>query len=76
MFHPNVYPDGRVCLGVLKEKWNAQFDVMLLLHTVRMLLSDPNPNSPANNTVAVIFEKDKKEYERRVRAVVENSWEM
>jgi len=38
------------------------------------LLDEPNPNSPANNEAAQMYEKDKKEYRRRVKDIVENSW--
>jgi hypothetical protein len=38
------------------------------------LLCDPNPNSPANSEAAQLFQSNKREYNRRVREVVEQSW--
>jgi hypothetical protein len=38
------------------------------------LLCDPNPNSPANSEAARMFSENKREYNRRVREVVEQSW--
>lgn len=62
MFHPNIYHDGRICLDILKEKWSSIYDVMAILTAIRALLTDPNPNSPANNEVAELFVKNPKEY--------------
>jgi ubiquitin-conjugating enzyme E2 A len=36
-------------------------------------LSDPNPNSPANAEAAKLFVDDRKEYNRRVKEIVEKS---
>ncbi|WZZ83408.1 hypothetical protein YC2023_103980 [Brassica napus] len=38
------------------------------------LLCDPNPNSPANSEAARMYSESKREYNRRVRDVVEQSW--
>lgn len=38
------------------------------------LLCDPNPNSPANSEAARMFSENKREYNRRVREIVEQSW--
>lgn len=38
------------------------------------LLGDPNPNSPANAEAAQLYSENRREYDRRVRAVVEGSW--
>lgn len=51
------------------------YDVMSILTAIRALFADPNPNSPANNEAAELFVKNVKEYERRVKTVVESSWE-
>ena len=37
-------------------------------------LSDPNPNSPANSMAAQLFKENRREYEKRVKACVEQSW--
>jgi ubiquitin-conjugating enzyme E2 A len=38
------------------------------------LLSDPNPNSPANMEAAKLFQENRREYDRRVVECVEQSW--
>lgn len=39
------------------------------------LLSDPNPNSPANVEAAKLFQENRREYDRRVIECVELSWD-
>ncbi|RZB99484.1 Ubiquitin-conjugating enzyme E2 2 [Glycine soja] len=41
---------------------------------IRSLLCDPNPNSPANSEAARMFSENKREYNRKVREIVEQSW--
>ena len=33
-----------------------------------------NPNSPANSMAAQLFKENRREYEKRVKACVEQSW--
>jgi ubiquitin-conjugating enzyme E2 A len=67
MFHPNIYPDGTLCLDIIQDKWSPTYTVSSLLASVQSLLTDPNPNSPANPEAARYYEQDKKEYNKRVR---------
>lgn len=55
VFHPNVYADGSICLDILQNKWSPIYDVAGLLTSIQSLLSDPNPNSPANQEAARLF---------------------
>jgi ubiquitin-conjugating enzyme E2 A len=41
---------------------------------LQSLLCDPNPNSPANSEAARLFSENKREYNRKVREIVEQSW--
>jgi len=41
---------------------------------LQSLLCDPNPNSPANSEAARLFGENKREYNRRIREIVEQSW--
>ncbi|CAK9153020.1 unnamed protein product [Ilex paraguariensis] len=41
---------------------------------IASLLCDPNPNSPANSEAARMFSENKREYNRRVHEIVEQSW--
>ncbi|CAK0783760.1 Ubiquitin-conjugating enzyme E2 2 [Coccomyxa viridis] len=74
LFHPNVYADGNICLDILQNTWSPVYDVLALLTSIQSLLSDPNPSSPANADAARLYSEDRREYNRRVREVVESSW--
>ncbi|KAF7730820.1 E2 SUMO-conjugating protein ubc9 [Apophysomyces ossiformis] len=69
LFHPNVYPSGTICLSILNEDegWKPAITVKQILLGVQDLLNDPNPESPAQQDAYMLFRRDKKEYERRVR---------
>ena len=41
---------------------------------LQSLLCDPNPNSPANSEAARLYGENRREYNRRVKEVVEASW--
>ncbi|WVQ95733.1 ubiquitin-conjugating enzyme E2 2 [Kwoniella sp. CBS 9459] len=74
MFHPNIYANGELCLDILQNRWSPTYDVAAILTSVQSLLNDPNPASPANVDAAQLFKENSKEYERRVKATVEQSW--
>lgn len=39
------------------------------------LLNDPNTSSPANVEASTLYKDNRREYTKRVREVVEKSWE-
>lgn len=74
MFHPNVYMDGTICLDILQNQWSPIYDISAILTSIQSLLSDPNPNSPANSEAARLYEENRREYNRRVHVCVSDSW--
>jgi ubiquitin-conjugating enzyme E2 A len=74
MFHPNIYADGKICLDILQNQWSPIYDIAAVLTSIQSLLSDPNPASPANGEASQLYERDRREYNRKVREIVENSW--
>ncbi len=74
MFHPNIYADGRICLDILTNQWSPIYDVHTVLTSIQSLLSDPNPESPANAEAARLYSENVQEYYKRVKECVENSW--
>ena len=74
MFHPNVYNTGDICLDILQSNWSPIYDVAAILTSIQSLLTDPNPNSPANGEAAKLYSDDRREYNRRVKASVEETW--
>lgn len=74
IFHPNVYADGGICLDILQNRWSPTYDVSSILTSIQSLLDEPNPNSPANSLAAQLYVENRREYEKRVGAIVEESW--
>ncbi|KAL9170652.1 hypothetical protein ABFS82_04G160200 [Erythranthe guttata] len=73
MFHPNIYADGSLCLNILDDQWSTAYRIESILVSIQSLLCDPNPGSPANSEAARLFSDNKREYNRRVREIVEQS---
>ena len=55
----------------------AEWLVVVLIEwfcLLQSLLHDPNPNSPANNEAAQLYRENRREYEKKVAAIVQESW--
>mmetsp|Transcript_45473 Transcript_45473/g.99010 ORF Transcript_45473/g.99010 Transcript_45473/m.99010 type:complete len:170 (-) Transcript_45473:51-560(-) len=74
MFHPNIYNNGEICLDILQNQWSPIYDISAILTSIQSLLMDPNPNSPANSEAAKLWSENRREYNRRVTEIVEESW--
>ena len=74
MFHPNIYADGAICLDILQNQWSPIYDISAILTSIQSLLTDPNPQSPANSEASKLYVENKGEYNRRVKGIVEESW--
>eukprot|EP00127_Corallochytrium_limacisporum_P003219 Clim_evm68s147 gene=Clim_evmTU68s147 len=70
LFHPNVYPSGTVCLSLLDadKDWKPAITVKQILLGIQALLTEPNPNDPAQADAYQAFRDNPEEYKRRVRA--------
>lgn len=74
MFHPNIYNDGQICLDILQNQWSPIYDISAILTSIQSLLCDPNPSSPANSEASRLYNENRREYNRRVKEIVEQSW--
>ena len=59
---------------ILQNQWSPIYDISAILTSIQSLLSDPNPASPANSEASRLYSENRREYNRRVREIVENSW--
>jgi ubiquitin-protein ligase len=66
--------DGGICLDLLQNNWSPIYDISAVLTSIQSLLCDPNPNSPANSEAARLYQENRREYNKRVQAIVEESW--
>ncbi|KAF4120828.1 ubiquitin-conjugating enzyme E2 R [Geosmithia morbida] len=84
--HPNVYPDGNLCISILhkpgddvqsgelaSERWNVLHGVESVLRSVLLLLDDPEINSPANVDAGVMYRDQRARYDELAKATVAKS---
>ncbi|ORX62696.1 ubiquitin-conjugating enzyme [Hesseltinella vesiculosa] len=89
MFHPNVYPDGTVCISILhppgddkygyedaSERWSPVHTVETILLSVISMLSSPNDESPANIEAAKEFRQDYPQFKKKVQRMVQRTVDM
>ncbi len=69
-YHPNVYTNGKICLDILADQWTAALQIDQLLQSIRSLLTDPNPSSPANPDAANLYSQNRAKYDEKVRAMI------
>ncbi|KAI8138611.1 ubiquitin-conjugating enzyme/RWD-like protein [Fennellomyces sp. T-0311] len=85
-YHPNVYPDGRLCISILhppgddpvsgekaEERWNPTQSVESVLISIISLLADPNCSSPANVDAGVAYRKNREAFDSIVKSQVDAS---
>ncbi|KAI0381754.1 ubiquitin-conjugating enzyme/RWD-like protein [Hypomontagnella monticulosa] len=84
--HPNIYPDGRLCISILhtpgedlmsgeqaSERWSPLQGVESVLRSVLLLLDDPEINSPANVDASVTYRDNRATYNKKAKEIVERS---
>lgn len=54
--------------------WVSGYTLYGVLSSIRLLLLDPNPDSPANSISAKMFHDNFDEYKKMVKECVQNSW--
>mmetsp|Transcript_67936 Transcript_67936/g.141907 ORF Transcript_67936/g.141907 Transcript_67936/m.141907 type:complete len:171 (-) Transcript_67936:415-927(-) len=79
-FHPNVFPDGQICLDLLRSSgWSPSYDVCGILVAIQSLLADPDthqtPEGGANPDAESLFVRDRHQYNARVKALVDKQLE-
>merc|ERR1711907_423132 len=82
-WHPNVYPDGKVCLSILhspgndpmsgelpEERWLPTQTVNTIVLSLISMLGEPNFSSPANVDASVQWRNDLQAFKRKVRDTI------
>lgn len=57
-----------------RKRREVLYQTHIFPYSFQSLLDEPNPNSPANNVAAQLYRDNRREYEKTVKAVVEESW--
>lgn len=85
MFHPNIYPDGKMCISILEEagfdptgysrseeKWGPVQNIRTVLLSIIVVLDEPNADSPADVDASVMYRDNREEYIKKARALAES----
>lgn len=85
----SVYPDGTVCISILhppgddpnlyedaSERWSPAHSAQSIILSIMSLLPEPNCDSPANVDASKMFRENRKEYDRRVRQLIDSLYEI
>nr|XP_043874868.1 ubiquitin-conjugating enzyme E2 G2 [Solea senegalensis] len=86
MFHPNIYPDGRVCISILHapgddpmgyessaERWSPVQSVEKILLSVVSMLAEPNDESGANVDASKMWREDREQFYKLAQKIVRKS---
>uniref|UniRef100_A0A8C4R9F5 Ubiquitin-conjugating enzyme E2 G2 n=1 Tax=Eptatretus burgeri TaxID=7764 RepID=A0A8C4R9F5_EPTBU len=86
MFHPNIYPDGRVCISILHapgddpmgyessaERWSPVQSVEKILLSVVSMLAEPNDESGANVDASKMWREDRAQFDKIAHQLVRKS---
>ena len=72
LFHPNVYPSGKICLSLLdpEKAWRPSLTIKQLLLGIQTLLDDPNNLDPAQEEPFREYKHNPEGYKAKVKAQV------
>jgi ubiquitin-protein ligase len=85
LFHPNIYPDGTVCISILhdgvdqfgyeskEERWNPLHGLNSILISIISMFASPNFESPANVDASKMWREDFNNYKKIVYKTVSDS---
>merc|ERR1719173_146445 len=71
IFHPNVGPNGEICVNTLKKDWKPDLGIKHILLVIKCLLVVPNPESALNEEAGKLLLEEYDEYSKRAKIYTE-----
>ena len=82
ILHPNIYPDGKVCISILHEgtdiygyekdieRWLPSHGIDSVMMSIISMLSAPNFESPANVDASTLWKNSPEKYKKEIYKMV------
>ena len=70
-FHPNIAPNGDICVNTLKRDWKSDVTLSHVLQVIRCLLIVPFPESSLNDEAGKLFMDSYDEYSARAKLMTQ-----
>ncbi|KAF1795084.1 Ubiquitin-conjugating enzyme/RWD-like [Phytophthora cactorum] len=70
----SVYNDGQICLDILQNQWSPIYDISAILTSIHRCCVIPTRTRQPTRRRR-LFQENRREYNRRVREIVEQSWQ-
>ncbi|CAG9864833.1 unnamed protein product [Phyllotreta striolata] len=71
IFHPNVAPNGEICVNTLKKDWKSDLGIKHILLTIKCLLIVPNAESALNEEAGKLLLEHYEDYSQRAKMMTE-----